>query len=250
MKTDTIVTLRRRTATAFAHIILVVASTSFAGQAPGSGAVTQPPTGNPITTNANNAPAPTIGTLDSATLKSYGFGAGIAGIVMDKAGVENATVDAGGVIRVDEASKARAGGVFEAHFFLKDIRKSWAEDSRLSKARLQGGLAGQAAVQGKIVSDLAHGPTVLVELGENVVRSFGIGYLFSLRDLQRDVSGDTITYTPVGTAFNFGIVGLMEPNVKVLGEGLKKNTALPAGDAIRFDREPHYGVGLLFSWSF
>lgn len=249
--------------------IIVVSSIAFAFflqnsllRAADTGPTEQPPQ----VTKTDNDPKPSAKTpdpkqdnLDAATLKSYGFSPGIAAIFMNKAGVENATVDAGGIVRVDESSKSRAGGVLELHYFVHDIRKKKAELNDIisqkavkeSVAKAMGAGATTAPIEfGKVVSDIAYGPTFVIELGENVVRSAGIGWLWSWRDLNREVQGTTITYTTLGSAFNLGFVALCEPNVKVLGSGLQKNVKLPTGDAIRFDHEAHFGLAVMASFNF
>ncbi|MFA5264036.1 MAG: hypothetical protein WC378_09415 [Opitutaceae bacterium] len=226
---------------AFALIFAVNARTAETGGVPGPQA---------ISGNNNDGNGSGTLTLDSTTLSSYGLAVGIAGIMMNKAGIENATVDANNVVRVEEQSKARAGGIFEAHYFLSDVRKKAADQLRNDTAARKQGLTNETVIEGTVISDLAHGPVFVVELGQNVIRSVGLGYLWSFRDLKREVSGKTATITTIGRAFNLGVVALMEPNVKVLGAGLTKNAALPAGDAIRFDHEAHYGAAVLLSWGF
>jgi len=235
-----------RIANLAAALSLTVASTLPSAIAADSGAAGQPSaTGVPEVTGQSNNSKPV--TLNVETLKSYGFGAGIVGVLMDKAAVDNATVDAGGVVRVDEKSKARAGGVFEAHYFFGDVRKGAVD--KVKKAKTQG-LTNETVTTGTVKSDLAHGPSFVVELGESVIRSIGLGYVLSWRDLKFDTKDGSTTISTVGNAFNLGIVVLMEPDVKVLAEGIRKNAPLPAGDSIRFKREASFGGGILFSYSF
>lgn len=52
-------------------------------------------------------------------------------------------------------------------------------------------------------------------------------------------------------SFNLGIGIAVDPSTRVLGEGLRANQPLPAGETeIRFKEESQYGLVLLTSFSF
>ncbi|HWA26099.1 MAG TPA: hypothetical protein VG734_10575 [Lacunisphaera sp.] len=213
------------------------------GLAESAGAATQP------TVTPGSKPAEKSFLLTAAELEKEGFGAGVALIVMSKAGIENASVDDGGIIRVDETSKARAGAILEYHFYPWDRRKT-----RLTREEVAVG-AGAGITNGNIIVgtarwDVAKGMSFAVEFGGDVIRSVGVGLQASWRDYTLEtVDGNKVIKT-VGRPFNLGLYCMVEPNVKVLADGLKANQALPTGDSLRFQKEAHVGGALVLSYSF
>jgi len=230
------------------------------GLAQTSGATGQPAApAAAATTNTDKAPDTSSGggggkdenalTVSAADLAKYGFGGGVALIVMSKPGIENASVDANGIIRVDEASKARAGAILEYHFYWSDRRKTRLEKSEGAKF-MGAGFTNGDVVAGTARWDLVHGPAFAVEFGGDVIRSVGLGYQFSLRDYTLAKDADKKVIKTVGTPFNLGFFCMVEPSVKVLAEGQKANVALPTGDSLRFKKEAHVGGAVVLSYSF
>jgi len=188
-------------------------------------------------------------------IRQLGFGAGVAAIHISGDGeVDNASVDAGGVLRVDRKSATRVGGVLEAHYLFNDQRYSKSTKSRTQlKALTALGDAPDGAVTvGSVASDVAYGPMVTVELGENTIRTLGLGFMVSMRrfDVTRDSTGKYVTIKPRGVAFNLGLSVLLEPNVKDLADGLVADQALPSGSEVRFKEESRVGYALVFSAGF
>lgn len=182
-------------------------------------------------------------TLDDQ-LKGFGFAAGIAAVFMSGDGeVENAEVDAGGVLRVDMKSKDRLGGILETHYLWGDLLGGSARQQvKLDRVRraIEAGRADS-------VSDFAPGIMVGAELGENAIRSLGIGIILSFRRLQVDGSGKL---TPK-VAFNLGAMAMIEQNVKMLADGLRDGQPLPAGlAAVRFKNDSRSGFAITFSAGF
>jgi hypothetical protein len=247
----------------WAVVLIALSVSSFAQEA---GPVTQPTdsqqqadgTGTPASGSTNNQTGGASSSLGvtAADLKQVGFGAGVAVIFMSKQGIENASVDGNGIIRVEELSQARAGAILEYHFYWADRRKPrlTAEEVRTGKVKAEGepkGLTNQTIEVGSPPRwDLVHGPAFAVEFGDNVIRSAGIGYQWSWRDYSFATENGKRVLKTEGSPFNLGLFVLVEPDVKVLGDGLEANQPLPAGDALRFEKEAHIGGALVLSYSF
>lgn len=199
--------------------------------------------------------APAIQSIQN-DLRGLGFGAGVAAIFTDgDAPVENASVDAGGILRVDRQSRARVGAILEAHFLFNDLQYTQQAPTPTQRKALDALAAVPnpgAITVGSVANDTAHGPMVTVELGDDVIRTIGLGYMVSWRrfDVTRDANGRLATITPRGVAFNLGVSVLIEPKVKNLADGLVENALPPAGMEVRFQEEARVGCALVFSAGF
>ncbi len=206
-------------------------------------------------------------------ISGMGFGPGVAAIYMfgDRP-VDSAAADENSILRVTYESRARAGVVLEAHYSFGDPRvKSWSgslgevwrrtevavrDQSRFNKADNPGVLSNEEAAtvlseKQYLIRTKEWGVTVMTELGDNFVRSVGIGPVFSARTYEISVRDAEVEITPKGLAFNLALVALIEPEVKSLADGFEADKAVPAGTGanIPFDMEPRFGLAVIFSAS-
>lgn len=198
-------------------------------------------------------------------VRGAGFGFGVGAVYMfGEAPVNSATIDSSGIVRVTEDSAARVGAIFEAHFLtgslidakgqeeLKALTLNSETDRKaaLEKLNIPDGSFNPQLIR----RDFAHGPMVTAELGENVVRSFGVGWVWSWRRFTVGLDSEKKkinSLTRFGTAFNLGFSVLIEPKVKTLPDGFEKNTAAPSGmTTIPLEEKERLGAALVFSATF
>lgn len=147
----------------------------------------------------------------------WGFGVGI-GFVDDFSGtprVKRASLDANGIVRVDERANDGARLVLESHWFFDEKMSLWG-------------------------SDVHHGPFVTVSGGdENFLDAFGAGYLFGFA-------------RPNGsTSWNIGIGVINDREVQVLGDGIEPDMPLEDNEtSIRFKTTDKWGAMITFSLGF
>lgn len=137
-----------------------------------------------------------------------------------------------GIVRATQTDNARARLLFESHYFFLPNSKF---------LTLEAG-------------DWGLGPFVAFQGGsDNVVQGFGGGIMLGLKRLK------TGTGTPFAKAaaaadassFNIGLGGFYDFDVQTLGDGLRVNQPLPAGEtAVRFTKRSQFGLLLLTSFSF
>ncbi len=186
-------------------------------------------------------------------LNNLGFGAGIGVIYISGDNpISNASVDQNNIIRVDEESNVRAGGILEAHYLFNT--RLYKTDNNFDSIQrfTSSGVAADPVVPGSVINDSAHGVVVSAELGDDIIRSLGLGYIRSWRRLNvnRDNNGKITSLSPRGAAFNLSFLILVEPKVKTLADGLTANEMMPTGDTIRFKNEARIGGAVVFSAGF
>jgi hypothetical protein len=178
-------------------------------------------------------------------LTGFGFAGGIAAVFMNgEKEVANAQVN-NGILNVDYKSDDRLGGILETHYLFGDLTVFGGSGRKAAKlAAIKSAIEGG---QNLSVSDFAPGIMVGAELGENAIRSLGLGVIFSWRRIQVDSAGKL---TPK-LAFNIGIMALIEQNVKMLASGFEDGKPLPTGQtAVRFKEDSRTGFAVTFSAGF
>lgn len=124
-----------------------------------------------------------------------------------------------GIVRISDEDDAKVGIMVETHVFFEP-----AFGSRQLNVR-----AGEWGV----------GPFVAAQLGnEDLIETVALGLMFGRR---RGENG----------SFNLGIGVAVDPNARVLGDGLEANAPLPAGETVlRYKEEAQYGLIIMtsFSW--
>lgn len=129
--------------------------------------------------------------------------------------VEEAVLDANGIVRVTDDVTDSPRALLEIHYFIK------------TKGRKNG-------------TKFGHGPFASVNFGAtggDTLSSFGLGYMIGWKR-NSDPDNDA--------AFNIGIGVSLDQNVKKLGDGIFENEPLPAGETeIRFKEDSEL-AGLIF----
>jgi hypothetical protein len=174
-------------------------------------------------------------------LDDLGFAAGLGAVFM-RGGreVENAAVDDGGILRADFKSKTRLGGIMEAHYLFTNAVGN--PEKNLQKVR--NAVAAQSVTG---ISDFSPGIMVGAELGDNAIRSLGVGLIGSWRRFQVDTDGKLTQKV----AFNLGALWLVEQDVKMLADGFRDGSPLPTGQTeVRYKKESRSGIAIVFSAGF
>lgn len=161
---------------------------------------------------ANAEPAPT------ETFAGLGFGVGLS-VTIDSGGEKNRVGNAeivDGIVRVTEENNTLARVLLESHYFFEP-----------STDKLY----------------LGHGPFIALQPGSTeTIDAIGMGWMIGLR--KKASSG---SYG--NNSWNFGIGIIVDPNSKVLGDGLEKNQPT-LEQQVRYKTESETGVLLFtsFGW--
>ena len=131
-----------------------------------------------------------------------------------------------GVVRVTKAANHRPRVLLETHYF-------WELEDDNAVVSLGGTEVPVRA------ADIGLGPFVAIQGSEDeLLEAFAIGLMIGFKRTER-------------SSFNIGLGVALDPNVKVLGDGLRPNKPLPDGEtAIRFKEEARWGLVTLVSFSF
>ena len=174
-----------------------------------------------------------------------GFGFGIAlGAVIDVGGrdrIESAILDPTGRVRVEEDSNVRANFMLESHFFFTPEFKfpfGFIPCENLKN------------VFGWVeTGNWGFGPFVAIQPGSNnIIDSVGVGGMVGFKR-PKSIGGSAPL--GVGDSFNIGVGALIDIKQKVLGDGVRANEPLPAGEtALRFKETSQIGAVVIFSYSF
>jgi hypothetical protein len=155
--------------------------------------------------------------------------------------VANATL-VNNIVRVDDAtSNVNVGFVLEAHYFLREFTFGGDGTSVPLCIKID-----------RYCMEVAHGPFVAIQVGggtsavpkaTDVATAYALGWMVGLRH-------PNLTTSPT-SSWNLGVGVRVDPNTKLLGDGIVANQPLPAGEtAIRYKNEPRFGLMLLSSFSF
>ena len=175
---------------------------------------------------------------DALDARFRGFGFGIAlGAVIDTGGrdrIESAILDPTGKVRVEKDSNTRANFMLESHYFFQPPWKfpfHWGPVGWVEKG------------------NWGFGPFVAVQPGSsNLIDSVGVGGMIGFK--RHKLFGGTAPLG-VGDSFNIGVGALIDIKQRVLGDGIKPNQVLPAGEtSIRYRETSQVGVVVIFSYSF
>lgn len=198
-------------------------------------------------------------------LTGFGFGAGVAVLFLNgDRPVESASVDASNVVRIDSKSKMRTGTIFETHWLFSELPFTKPESPETSSNKRTAGQTilnlrhtenyDQRGVRKAGVTEptalrshKSWGPVFTAELGDNTIRSLGIGLMFALQHYEITSEG---AVNPRGAAFNVGVVAFAEPNVKRVTGAFVDGQVVPAGTTIKVQEEHRFGYGLVFSTRF
>jgi hypothetical protein len=142
--------------------------------------------------------------------------------------ITRATLDANKIVRVEEERNDLARIMLELHYFFTP---------NVSFLNVSPHAWG-------------HGPFVAIEPGkENIINAIGAGWMIGFRNSTYNWRTGVTTYDTT-SSWNFG-VGFVVENSKILGDGIRANQPLPAGEAaIRYKDTSQGGVMFITSFSF
>ncbi len=138
-----------------------------------------------------------------------------------------------GIVRVKDENNGRARIMLESHYFFTPTLKFLNLENRAPTEE-----NGEIIDPGK--KQFGIGPFFALQPGsDNIIEAIALGLMIGFR------RGDT------SESFNLGIGVVVDPNTKILGDGIVANQPLPAGEtAIRFKEVMQTGVLVLASFSF
>lgn len=162
-------------------------------------------------------PGGTFGGIDFGGGISFTLDIGTSDRISDAALVD-------GIVRVNDENNGRARIMLESHYFFTPWQDVGWLDLKNKQAEKQWGW----------------GPFIALQPGtDDVIEAVGMGVMFGAR---RGAGDDS---------FNLGFGFVVDPNTRILGEGLTVNKPLPAGEtAIRYKEEMQTGFLILSSFSF
>ena len=162
----------------------------------------------------NNDAQPTSADRTFAGLK-FGVGIALTMGIGEKPCVESASI-VEGIVRVDEERDATATIMLESHYLFKI-----------------------GTTHGR---DVGIGPFVAIQPGgsDEIIEAFGLGVMIGFR---RERTGTS--------SWNLGVAYMVDPSVKVLGDGFEQNQPPPAGETeVRFKEVSDIGILFLVSFGF
>lgn len=226
------------------------------------GAVSEPPSAHAqpaadSTGGASPAGEPAMSTLgETPTLSGIDFGVGIS--VRFPGGSNERIVEAelvNGIVRVTKEEDALARLMAETHYFFSPNRPLLGWLFRGRPACIKYKVEGEAKtcvqtdtstrVDQGIASpgDWGFGPFLAFEPGsDDIIEAVALGIMVGLR---RHNNGK-----PTQQSFNVGVGYAIDPNVRLLGDGIRKNEELPEGETeIRFKTKSQRSLVVLVSFS-
>lgn len=156
------------------------------------------------------------------------FGVGLS-LTHDLGGndrVDSASV-VNGIVRVDNEDNDIARIMLESHYFFTPKRPFWFNSNIVE-------------------SQWGWGPFVALQPGTNeIIEAIGLGVMFGFKR-KKDENGEKDT-----SSWNIGLGLVVDPNVKVLGDGIEENKPLPSGETeVRFKEKSQWGALIISSFSF
>lgn len=126
--------------------------------------------------------------------------------------VKEAIIDEAGIVRVTEESNFVPRIVLESHYFFPDAEQK-----------------------------CGYGPFVAIQPGtDDIINAIGFGFMVGFRK-------DSLT----NQSWNIGVAFVIDPSVKVLGDGVIENNPLPSGETqIRFLTKEQAGIMFVASFAF
>jgi len=180
----------------------------------------------PTASGQGNASAPGAGT--NPTLEQLGFGVGLSlqWNVIGPDIVDDASVDANGIVRVNTRANTNAGFMLEMHYLPWTLPKWFGKDAQGNNAK--GGFF------------------VAAQPGTNVITAVGAGLMVDWK-VDPNVNGNK------GFGLGFGYAAI--PSAKTLGDEFVANQSAPTGPSgqplpIRFETRDKGSVVLILSFTF
>ena len=178
---------------------------------------------NPDTTDTENKFGPADGSTRSFAGLNFGVGITLTQDTGRNDRIVNASLDEVGIVRVDKDQNDVARVMLESHYFFHS------EKDDTSFLYMVDG------------PNWGHGPFVALQPGtDEIIEAIGLGWMVGFKRGKNS-----------NESWNLGIGYIVDPSVKILGDGITENQALPAGETqIRFKETSQRGVFLLVSFTF
>jgi len=131
-----------------------------------------------------------------------------------------------GIVRVEEQKNDLARIMLEMHYFITPGARTAEEAS------------------------WGHGPFVAIAPGGNdkLIDAIGLGWMVGFRQKMSE-KGGVVQWAP--NSWNFGIGFVVDANSKILGDGIRANQPLPAGEStVRLKDTSQGGIMFITSFSF
>lgn len=155
--------------------------------------------------------------VNAEDFRGIEFGVGIS-LTIDSSNAKDRVESAeivNGIVRVNDENNTIARILLESHFFFEP------DGSFMNLSKDEWG----------------HGPFIAIQPGDTeTIDAIGLGWMIGFKKDD-------------GTSWNIGIGFVVDPNTKVLGDGLEANTATTETE-IRFKEETETGILLMSSFSF
>ena len=137
--------------------------------------------------------------------------------------IKSALLDENGIVRITKDQNDVARMMLETHYFF---------EPNLNDKSFLGMTPGEK---------WGHGPFIALQPGtDDIIEAIGLGWMVGFR---RPGQGSE--------SWNLGIGYIIDPSVQILGDGIKVNQALPAGETqIRYKETSQSGIFLLASFTF
>jgi len=165
--------------------------------------------------------APASAFADNSEFVGLQFGVGLS-VTVDT-GTQNRVESAevvDGIVRVSNENDTVARVILESHYFFPSAQSS-----------LLGAAAGNWGV----------GPFVALQPGsDEIIEAIGLGVMLGFRR-----AGDG------NESWNLGLGVMVDPNVRVLGDGINENAPLPGAETtVRFKEKSQVGLLIMTSFTF
>ncbi len=162
------------------------------------------------------------------TFAGLQFGVGLS-LTLDSGSNERVTSAqlVNDIVRIDNEDNAIARVMLETHYFFTPDTCLFG----LSRDDVCSLLKGK---------EWGWGPFIAIQPGDgDIIDAIGAGVMLGFRRPGREDS------------FNIGIGAVVDPNARILGDGIKANQPLPAGETeIRYKEKEQWGVVLITSYTF
>lgn len=194
------------------------------GAGAGAGAVGAPASPAPPAPPAPAPPAPGSNPLDKL---GFGVALGFRWNVLKPDLVNDATVDANGIVRVNTRSNTAAGMWLETHYFFTRSKNG-------------------------VQSNFGHGPFVGVQAGsDQIIQAVGLGYMVGWKVGDPPPAGSDKRRMGFGLGFGYAAV----PSAKTLGDEFVANQPAPKGPdgkplPVRFETRDKGSVMVILSVTF
>ncbi|WP_423604173.1 hypothetical protein [Sphingomonas sp. MS122] len=167
----------------------------------------------------------------------FGVGVSFTADLGSRDRIGEAMLDPNGIVRVKDENNGRARIMLESHYFFTPCGRVFGINGLgRNECTIENG-----RVKSRAPASWGIGPFVALQPGdENVIEAIGMGFMIGFRKNPETTQ-----------SFNFGIGYVVDPNTRVLGDGVLQDQPLPVGETeIRYKETAQSGLLFLASFSF